>query len=269
MMHWIDWLCCNALLLAVATSAEAQTPTQLDQLQLSGDVHHALPASGGGSLTSPDEALSRVDTSTDTAASVPFPAGLDSADLDAFHAADACGPALYSLDTMALVAGTVMFAGDVFTEAGAKVFDSRAEGLHAGVNLDAVSRDPSNCGLVFSTDVMVQLSGMTFRPNDLISRQNAGSFSLFRAGDFNGNIDALHLLSTTRWLLSVSGHTDLGGTIASSQTVIELDVSGPVPQYLLSFVPSELDPSWLNINLDALWALPGVVPELIFIDGFE
>ena len=220
-------------------------------------------------MLSPDEALSLVDTIADTAANAPFPIGLDSADLDAYHAADACGPALYSLDTMALIGDTVMFAGDVFTEDGTKILDSRTEGLPAAANVDALSRNPANCQLVFSTDILVQLSGETFKPNDLIAREGSGSFSLFQAGDFDGNIDALHLLSPTRWLLSVSGHSDLGGTIAPGQAVIEQDVSGPASTFVLSFLPSDLDTSWLTTNLDALWALPGLVVELIFEDGFE
>ncbi|HKX56982.1 MAG TPA: hypothetical protein VJN01_12805 [Xanthomonadales bacterium] len=147
--------------------------------------------------------------------------------------------------------------------------DSRTEGLPAAANVDALSRNPANCQLVFSTDILVQLSGETFKPNDLIAREGSGSFSLFQAGDFDGNIDALHLLSPTRWLLSVSGHSDLGGTIAPGQAVIEQDVSGPASTFVLSFLPSDLDTSWLTTNLDALWALPGLVVELIFEDGFE
>jgi len=268
-MHLPDSLCLGLLLFAVATSAWAQTPAKLDQLQISGDVFHTLPATGGGLLLSPDEAVSLLDKNTGTASNAGFPVGLDRADLDAYHAEDACGPALYSLDTMALVGGTVMYAGDVFTEAGVKVLDSRSEGLPAAVNVDAVSRNPANCQLVFSTDIMLQLSGVTFKPNDLVSRQNPGSFSLFRAGDFHGNIDALHLLSPTRWLLSVAEYSNLDGTVAAGQAVVQQDVFGPESQYLLSFLPSDLDSSWFATNLDALWALPSVVAELIFKDGFE
>lgn len=264
-----DKLCLGALLFAVTSSTWAQTPTQLDQLQISGDVYHSFPATGGGLLLSPDEALSLLDKNAGTASNAAFPHGLDSADLDAFHAEDACGPALYSLDTMALIAGTVMFAGDVFTEAGVKVLDSRSEGLPAAVNVDAVSRNPANCQLVFSTDILVQLSGITFKPNDLIARHSASSFSLFRAADFHGNIDALHLLGPTRWLLSVAEYSNLDGTTAAAQSVIQQDVSGQASQYLPSFLPSNLNTSWISTNLDALWALPGVVVELIFEDGFE
>ncbi len=269
MTHFHNQLCFGALLIVVASFAWAQGPTPLEELRISGDVHHSLPTTGGGVLFSPDEAVSWVDIGAGTAANASFPAGLDRADLDAYHAADDCGPALYSLDTMALIGGTVIFAGDVFTEAGVKVLNSRSEGLPAGVNVDAVSRNPADCRLVFSTDIMVQLSAVTFKPNDLISRQGTGSFSLFAAGDFHGNIDALHLLSPTRWLLSVAEYSDLNGTVVSGQAVMEHDASGPGSLYVLSFLPSDLDTSWLTTNLDALWALPATVVELIFENGFE
>ena len=244
------------LLFLSPSPAGGQDATALEAIHFSGDIHTQLPATGGGLAVQADEAIAEYSIDSATADAV-LPLGvLDAGDIDAFHAGDPdCGTDdLFSVETFTQISGTAMSAADVFTNAGIKVLDASAEGIPAGVNVDAVSRDPSSCDLVFSVDTITELSGTVFRPGDLVLRTGPGNFALYQDGAELGNVDALHLLSEGRVLFSVDQRVELGAVTASDEDVVERIPGSPSPFYALAFSPGDTDASWQPANLDALWA---------------
>ena len=234
-------LATSALLaLALAGNSTAQTPTELAELRFTSDIHSALPAAGSAIAIAGDHTVTTFDLNSGQAEGINELGALDHAAIDAYHnSGDGCGARVFSVDATLMIAGTVMRPADVFTASGTKVLDARAQGIPDGVNLDAVSRDPSTCDLVFSVDVTSQLGGTTYRPDDLIRWNSGSGFSLYRTSNFAANIDALHLL-------------DNGNTLFSLDSDHEL-----------AFSPVSFDASWDNADLSALWAqrqpMPGTV----------
>ncbi len=234
-------------------SAFAQIPTELEEIQFSGDIDHRLPTIGGNTVGN-DETISIFTLSDGTALGFSNLGQLNGADVDAYHVSDSCGAALYSLDSTAEVSGTVMRPADIFASFGSKILDAQAEGISDGVNIDATSRDPDTCDVVFSVDIFTELDGTTYEPNDLIAWNDTDGFSLFRESNFTGDIDAVHILEAGRLLFSVASDTDLFDLVAQDEDVIEQIPSGPGSFFVLAFSPSAFDNSWQVTDLDAVWA---------------
>lgn len=246
-------------LLSLTLGAVAQTPTELDEIQFSGDISHSLPVTGGGTLLSDDDTILMFDLSLGAADGTDFLGDLDGADLDAYHNNDACSARVFSVDAMTRFNGTDMLPADVFNSAGTKVLDARAEGIPDGVNIDAVSFSPVTCDLVFSIDVYAELDGATYSPSDLIAWNSTAGFSLFLTGNLDANIDALHILDDGRLLFSVDSDTDLVDLVVQDEDVIEQIPGGPGAFYVLAFSPRVFDSSWIATDLDALYAIPAAL----------
>lgn len=228
--------------------------TDLNEIHLSADIHATLPdASGGTLIISDDEiAIYRL-SSGDSITTSPSPfAGLDASDVDAYHATDTCGSALFSVNATAEIAGTVMRPADVFQDNGVKILDAATEGVADGANLDAVSRVPGPCDLVVSFDVTVGLDGTIFRPDDLI-RFGGGSFSMFREGAGSGNLDAVHVLDTGSVLASFAAPVPNLGIAFADHDVIEQTQAGA--EWELAFEPASIDASWDPADTDALYVV--------------
>lgn len=226
--------------------------TTLDEIHLSSDIHATLPATGGGTLVVSDDAISVYLLASGQADGFNFVGTLDASDVDAYHAADTCGPALFSVNSTAEITGTVMRPADVFRDNGVKVLDAASEGVADSVNLNAVSREPESCDLVVSFDVTVQLDGTVFRPADLI-RFAGGSFSLFREGPDSGNLDGLHVLDTGSVLASFTAPVPNLGIAFADQDVIEQVEAGG--DWVLNFDPASVDASWEPADTDALYVV--------------
>ncbi len=245
------------LIFAMTLNAHAQTPTELQELQFSSDIDSTLPGTGGATTQIlDDDSITMFDLSLGTADATGFFNGLDNADVDAYHNSDACGPRLFSLDASAEINGTVMRPGDVFATNGSKILDAQAEGIPDNVNVDAVSRSIDNCDIVFSIDIDAEISGVAYRPSDLIAWNDSAGFSLFRTLGLQQNVDALHILGGGRLLLSVDTDLSILGNAFQDEDVIEVIPGGPGAFFELSFSPSPFDASWQPADLDALWALP-------------
>lgn len=241
----------------LASCGLARAATGLTEIHLSADIHFALPSDGGATLVAGDDAIAIYDTSLGEAQGVAFLGTLDESDLDAYHADDACGAALYSLNATADIGGTVMRPADVFRDVGLKVLDAAAEGIADGVDLDALARDPSTCDLLMSFDTTVELDGTVFRPSD-IARLSGGFFSLFRAGPPNADLDALHVLDTGSVLASFAAPVpDLGFAFGDEDIVEQTNPGGA---WELSFQPAAIDASWEPADTDALFVVRATVP---------
>lgn len=245
--HQLGWV---PLLFAGSALVGAQTP--LDEVHLSADIHTTSPANGGGSLVADDDTASIFTIGTGLADSFAFLGTLDQSDVDAYHAADSCGPALFSVSSTVEIAGTVMRPADVFQDNGIKLLDAAADDAPDGANIDAVSRIPGPCDLVVSFDVTVELNDTVYRPDDLI-RFAAGSFSRFREGSGRGNLDALHVLDTGSVLASFAAPVPNLGMAFTDQDVIEQPEAGD--DWQLSFQPALIDGSWASADTDALYVI--------------
>jgi hypothetical protein len=236
----------------------AQTPTELDAIHFSGHIHTRLPNDPMTNLILSDDGIAQFNLNTGFADGVNWLGQLDSSDVDGFHFGDpgCVNDRLFSVETHADIMGTVMTPADVFTDFGVKIIDAAAAGVADGVNVDAVSRDPVSCDIVISIDVIAELDGTVFRPDDLIRWNAATGFSLFQAGNIGGNVDAVHVLPDGRALLSLDADTDLGSMFAQDDDVIEQIPGGPGAFFELAFSPRSFDDSWQAADLDAVWALP-------------
>ncbi len=251
----------TALLLTASGMVQSSTP--LDAIHFSTDIHIQLPVDAGSSAVVNDDGIAQLDLATGFSESINWLGTLDRSDLDGFHFGDdACGTErLFSLSTYTEIAGAVMRPGDVFSEAGIKRFDATAAGLPNGVNVDALSRDPVSCDLVLSIDIVANLGGTIFGPSDLIRWNSNVGFTLFQSIGGHHNVDALHVLAADRALFSVDVDQQLFGLLVRDDDLIEVDFSGPMPSFSLSYSPRNLDPTLMRANLDALWAQPSPVGD--------
>lgn len=243
----------------IAACGLARAATDLAELHLSADIHFTLPAGGGANLVGRDDTIAVLDVASGVADGVQFLGTLDASDIDAYHASDACGASLFSLNATAEVGSstpTVMRPADVFRDVGLKVLDANAAGIADGVDVDAVSRDPATCELVLSFDTTVELAGTVYRPADLV-RFSGGAFSLFRAGPSNANVDAVHVLDTGAVLASFAAPVpDLGFAFADEDIVEQPDGGG---SWELAFQPATIDASWKPADTDALFVVRGPI----------
>lgn len=238
---------------AVFTSCGlALAATELSEIRLSANIDFTLPFEPGTVLVGNDDTIAVYDMSSGFAEGFSFLGTLDASDINAYHAADACGARLYSLDATAEIAGTVMRPGDVFRDVGLKVLDAAVEGIADGVGINAVTREPSTCDLVVSFDTTVLLDGTVFRPADL-ARFSGGVFSLFRTGPANADLDAVHLLDTGAVLASFAAPVpDFGFVFADEDIVEQAEADGP---WEPSFRPAAVDASWEPADTDALFVV--------------
>ncbi len=252
-----------------ATTLHAGSPSTLGEISFVGDIHQSIPLTGGGSVFAGDDGFFVFNPSTGTGQAFSFFGELPQAGLDGFHSgiSGACPNATYySLDTWANVDGLLIVGpADVF-RLYEKVLDGQAAGVPDGVNVDAVSVDPVTCDLVISIDIVATLGGVTYKPDDLI-RWNGTSFSLYRTLNFGVNIDALHIISDTRFLFSIDSDGLVPGLAAQDDDVIESVAGGPGSFQFLAFSPRIFDNSWIASDLVGLSAR--VREDEIFADGFE
>lgn len=255
-----------ALVVLLPLAALAQTPTDFQAIHFSGDVHTTFPGDSAV-LVSTDDTVLEYDLDAAFADGVNHVGVLDGADVDAFHnSGDGCGLRIFSLDATAEILGTPMRPADIFTESGTMVLDASAEGIPDGVNVDAVSREPGSCLLVFSVDTAVDLGGTVFGPGDLVSWESGSGFALYRVDNFGINIDALHLLEDGRYLISTDVDHEFSGGVARDEDVVEVIPGGPGSFQEIVFEPASLDASWGPADMDALWAMPRVEPGTLHWD---
>ncbi len=242
--------------------------TALDEIHFVGDIDNSLPATVGV-INSNDDAINLFILSSQHATSSNDLGVLDTTGIDGYHkTGDGCGDTIYSLDTTTLIAGTAMRSSDVFTATGTKILDASSVGIPDGINIDAISRDPGTCDLVISIDSASMLNGTAFKPDDLIRYNNGTGFSLYHALGFNANIDALHVLSSNRVLVSFDVSIDLPDIATLDEEAYEISLSGTGFQLLALDLVAQ-NSSWDAADLNALWAKPAPIVELIFTDGFE
>ncbi len=257
----------TVLLLCLVSSVFAQTTTVLTEIRLVSDIDSAMPGSSGDVYNS-DDSIIAFSLGSNTATTTNDLGTLDQTGIDGFHrTGDGCGDSIYSLDTATVIAGTAMRPSDVFTAAGTKVLDASSAGIPDGININAISRDPETCDLLFSIDSIASLGGTAYKTDDII-RFNGSVFSLYQATNLNVNIDALHILSTERLLISTDVGESLPDVDALDEEVFEIN-TGITPFQLLSFEPSAFNTSWQAADLNALWALPKPTEDFMFADGFE
>lgn len=255
------------LFLLFNSSLCAQSLTSLTQVSAVANIDTSLPTSGG-LIYGSDAHIFQFDVGTQLA-TVNLDLGqLDQAGIDGFHkTGDGCGDSIYSLDNTAMISGTAMRSADVFTAAGVKILDAESAGIPSGINITAVSREINTCDLVVSVDSIVNLNGIVFKPDDLIKWSGGTNFILYYATDLGANIDALHILSSSRLLLSLDISKSLNGIEIHDESVIETDSSNSFQ--LLAFEPLVFDESWASADLNALWVQRVPIVDFMFSDGFE
>lgn len=251
----------------------AQTPSTLTEVRLVGDIHQTIPFQGGGTVFSDDDGFFVINPATGTGQAFSVIGPQPHVGIDGYAnvpSGGACPAAEYfSVDGWADVTPLVRVrAADVFFLFG-KVLDAAAAGVPDGVNVDAVSVDPVTCDLVVSIDVVATLGGTVYKPDDLI-RWNGTAFSLYRALNFGVNIDALHIISDTRFLYSIDSDGMVPGLVVQDDDVIESIPNGLFRVEVLAFSPRLFDSSWIASDVVGLSArVAGPLTDLIFADGFE
>ncbi|MBY6204238.1 Calx-beta domain-containing protein [Halomonas denitrificans] len=248
-------------LLAGGVCAQSATPLQV--IHFSADIETTFPGDGGTLFLS-DHGVLDYDLDEGFADGSNYLGDLGPADIDAYHdLSDGCGPRLFSVDITTDLGGLVVRPADIVNDLGSIVLDGIAEGIPDGVDIDAVSRDPDSCLIVFSIDVTADFGGATYRPGDLIGWDPGSGFSLYRVDNFGVDIDALHLLEDGRYLISTTTEVDYGDLTASDDQVVEVIPGGPGSFQVLAFDPAALDASWGPADLDALAAERRVFPGTI------
>lgn len=268
----VQWAMSQALCASLAACVQpaiAQSLTSLEELRFYADIDIAMPGDGSD-IYGDDASVIVFDPVTGLAFNANSIGELDQAGVDAHHRhGDGCGNSIFSLDTTTLYEGVGMRPADVFDGAGVKILDAVAAGIPAGINVDAVSREPGSCDLLLSIDSTTMLSGQAFRPDDVIRWNSNDGFSLYAATGFNVNIDALHLIRPNRMLIS----TDIGSSLPDinsvDEQILEIIPSGNGAFQLLAFDPGTLSSSWQGADLTALWVRAAPIAPLIFKDGFE
>jgi hypothetical protein len=249
------------------SSLFAQTPTRLNEVHFIGDIDQSINGTSGV-LHNTNDTVINFNINSGSASTNNDLGILDNAGIDAYHkTGDGCGDTMYSLDTSAVIASTAMRPSDVFTATGTKVLDGKAAGIPDGVNIDAISRDPTNCNLLFSIDHNAIIKTVAYKNSDIIAFSGS-SYSLYQSTGLNVNIDALHVLSSSRMLVSVDVGQTLPDINVFDEDILEINTSSS-PFQLLIFEPSMFNNSWQAADVKALWALPKPTADFMFADGFE
>ncbi len=250
---------------AISWTCLAGDGVNIERFILSSDVHSSI-FDGSVVNIATDDTLTLIVDATGTIEGANLAGTFDQAGVDGFHqSGDGCGQSLFSLDATAEAFGQVMRPADVFNETGVKVFDSEVQGVPVGVNVDALSRNPVNCDLVLSIDVIAELGASTYGPGDLISWNATDGFSLLSSA--GANVSSLHVFAEDNYLFSVDTRANIAGESVDRTDIIERTLTGSF-QTIARL--SEVDSSWEHAVLDALWAKEfEPLPEPIFSDGFE
>lgn len=177
------------------------------------------------------------------------------ADLDGLHY-DGGNRWLLSFDVSVALDGVNAFPSDVVEWNGRDhnvIFDSGAEGLPAGTNIDAVARVGGD--LVLSFDTTVAVNGMVVGDEDLV-RFSSGVFGLLFDGSVarvpeTADLDAAHVLGNGHLLVSfdIAGRVDDIRFVGAD--VLEYD---PTSGTWAMAYPASAEPAWLVAELDAVTA---------------
>jgi hypothetical protein len=195
----------------------------------------------------------------------------DDTDLDAYHERSSDDRLLSFDTTVELPGGVVAERGDVVRYDGITYsieFDASVEGVPDGADLDALTT--ADGILVLSFDVTVELDGVTYHDEDLVSSFGGGSFSQFFDGSSAGltselAVDALHYIECNgHTLISLDGSGTVGGVVFDDEDVLEYDPG--IGSWELVYDGSAAQPSWSAADLDALHATvdPGPGPPSVF-----
>lgn len=243
----------SLLLLLVHGCLSAQTP--LKEIRFVGDIHNVIP-NGVGDIYSSDEGIIAFDVVNNQAIVRSNDLGsLPHTQIDGYHASDdGCDTEIYSVDTSTEIANVVMHGADVFKFNGVKVLDASAESIPYGVNVDAISRHPDNCDLIFSIDTIAEIDGNVYYPDDLIRFSNTIGVELLHRFNFSKNIDAIHMLNATTVLLSLDITAEINGTTVFDDDVFEFDILDNTAK--INFSPETLNSSWQSADVNAIWAKP-------------
>lgn len=181
------------------------------------------------------------------------------ADVDAYHL-DGGGAVLFSTDTTVSLGGGVTAAPeDVVRYAGGTYtieFDGSAEGVPAGADVDAVTRDASG-DLVLSFDTTVNV-GVVADDEDLV-RFDGASFSLALdtsalavSPAFDGalDVDGVDARPGGVFALSFDTSGSAGGVAFGDEDVLRVDPGAP--SVAMAFDASSVHASWAPADLDAV-----------------
>jgi len=191
----------------------------------------------------------------------------DSVDVDAVHGLSG-GDVLFSIDTSIVLGGALYRPGDVIRFNGdswSKEFDGIGAGIPAGVNVDAIAM--ADGVLLLSLDIDAELGSTMYSDADIIAF-NGAVFSTFLDATESGipgsaDVDALHVDSLGRVLISLDGGGELGGINYRDEDLL----AWASPSWSMEFDGSANDTAWQPVDLDA-WSLV-FVDDNIFSDGFE
>jgi len=238
----------------ICSSTHAQIASELTTINLSSDINVRVPADFG-TLLSSDHGIIDIDIASLLSDGTNWLGDIGGADIDAYQdPSDNCGMRMFSVDSTIELPGGTVEPSDLFDDFGTIQFDGSAEGIPGGVNIDAVSRDPASCLIVFSINVATELEGAMYSSGDLIGWAPGVGFSLYRADLFGVDIDGLQLLPDNRMLISTDVDFDFGDVIAFDEDVVEVIPSGVDTVQLVAFSPRDLDSSWISADVDALSA---------------
>lgn len=260
-----NWLLL-ALILFVGQDSMAQQVTDLAEIHLISDSSVSMAANSGQVFATDDDVVLFDLNTTLSTSSKPL-GTLDGIGIDGYHNANAnCGEAIYSLDSNASINGTAITSADVFLADGTVILNANDLGIPKGININALSRVPGTCEIVFSIDTTTTINNSVYTAADLLSWNGVDPISLYQATGIEGDIDALHILSSNRMLISLDIGTSLIGLNIHDQSVVEISQNSSLE--LLSFEPLIYSESWVPADLNGLAATPAF-DDLIFINGFE
>ncbi|MBW2244975.1 MAG: hypothetical protein JRH01_23590, partial [Deltaproteobacteria bacterium] len=237
-------------------------PTPLAWVAVSPDVTVEL----GGVSVDPEDVA--VDNLLGWVASMPLGDLPTDANVTAYHRFSN-GDQLFSLDGAIVLNGLAAGPEDVVSRGGDSYtleFDGSAEGVPAGVGVDAVSAIASD--LLLSFDTAVTLGVDTFDDEDMV-RFDGVHFTLFFDGSAAGvpealDLDAAHYLGGDNLALSFNGSVSMPGVVFADEDVLEYDlVTGT---WEITYYGSAVHAAWSGANLDAV-ALPEPNGLLLLVAG--
>lgn len=251
------WLLAVGLVIAGYVEMGGAQTTALSEIAFSGNIHHALPQGNGSTVISSDDRIVVFSMEGGEVNDTSLSDNLDGVGIDGYQQADACGAELFSVDVFASINGQTVTPADVFMADGSLLFDARSLGVPAHVNIDALTRDPDNCDLIFSVDGFIELAGSVLNGGDLVRWNSTTGFSPFSAALSDFPVNAVYLLDNRNLLVSFAEQVTVLGVIAQANDVLEFT---PANSTELAFNPVVLDTSWQSVSLDALSAVAVVLP---------
>lgn len=194
----------------------------------------------------------------------------DGVDVDAYHEVPG-GAVLFSTSTTVSLGAVVAAPEDVVRLDGGVYsleLDGSAQGVPAGANVDAVTREGGD--LIVSFDVAVSLPGGVVAADEDLVRFDGSAWSLALdlssvavspAFDSALDVDAADARPGGRWALSLDTTGSAGGVTFDDEDVVEVDPGAPAVS--LAFDASAAHASWSAADLDAVTLPePGAVAGL-------